>query len=139
MHSAERMSGVDRAWLLMDHPSNPMTVIGLLVLESPLKPEELHELVVSRFLRFDRFRCIPVTNTSSGEWAESRHFNAQDHISCVALPQPGSQAELEALLGELAGTPFNRDRPLWSFHLVERYRKGSALIVRIHHCYADVV
>jgi hypothetical protein len=28
-------------------------------------------------------------------------------------------------------------RPLWSFHLVENYQGGSAIIVRIHHCYAD--
>src|SRR5208337_4696391 len=41
------------------------------------------------------------------------------------------------LAGELASAPFNAGRPLWSFHLVERYQGGSALIVRIHHCYAD--
>lgn len=137
MHTTERMSGVDRAWLLMDRPSNPMMVIGLLVLESPLRRDELRQRVASRFLRFDRFRCIPVTGTSSGEWAESRHFDVQDHISCVALPAPAGQPELQSLLGELAGTPFNRDRPLWSFHLIEHYRGGSAIIVRIHHCYAD--
>jgi WS/DGAT/MGAT family acyltransferase len=40
-------------------------------------------------------------------------------------------------VGELASTPFNPCRPLWSFHLVERYQGGSAIIVRVHHCYAD--
>lgn len=131
------MSGVDRAWLLMDHASNPMTVIGLLVLESPLTAQALRELLVSRFLRFKRFRCTPTTNASSGEWTESPHFDVRDHISCVALPAPARQAQLESLLGELASTPFNRNRPLWSFHLIERYGEGSAIIVRIHHCYAD--
>jgi diacylglycerol O-acyltransferase / wax synthase len=137
MPTAERMSGVDRAWLLMDHPSNPMTVIGLLVLESRLGRDELRGLIAGRFLRFERFRCMPVMDVSSGAWVASQHFAVDDHISCVALPAPAEQAELESLLGELAGTPFNRDRPLWSFHLVERYRGGSAVIVRIHHCYAD--
>ena len=28
-------------------------------------------------------------------------------------------------------------RPLWQFHLIERYEGGSALIVRIHHCIGD--
>ena len=26
---------------------------------------------------------------------------------------------------------------MWQFHLVENYDGGSALIARIHHCYAD--
>jgi WS/DGAT/MGAT family acyltransferase len=26
---------------------------------------------------------------------------------------------------------------MWQFHVVERYRRGSALVVCIHHCYAD--
>ena len=34
-------------------------------------------------------------------------------------------------------TPLPPARPLWQFHLVERYDGGSALVVRIHHCYAD--
>jgi len=81
MHTAERMSGVDRAWLLMDHPSNPMTVIGLLVLASPLGRDELRELITRRFLAFERFRCIPVTEVASGEWVESGHFDVDDHLS----------------------------------------------------------
>ena len=28
-------------------------------------------------------------------------------------------------------------RPLWQFHLIERYDGGSAVVMRIHHCYAD--
>jgi WS/DGAT/MGAT family acyltransferase len=139
MNAAQRMSGVDRAWLLMDRPSNPMTVIGLLILESPLSREQLRELVASRFLRFERFRCIPEADVTSASWVAAPHFELADHLSCVALPAPAGQPELEGYLGELASTPFNRNRPLWSFHLVENYRGGSALIVRIHHCYADGV
>jgi len=139
MPTAERMSGVDRAWLLMDHPSNPMTVIGLLVLAEPLGRDALRELITRSFLRFERFRCIPVTESTGGEWVESPHFNVDDHLWSVALPAPAEQPQLEALLGELASTPFNRDRPLWSFHLITKYQGGSAVIVRIHHCYADGV
>ena len=56
MHTAERMSGVDRAWLLMDRPTNPMVVVGLLVLESSLELTQLRDLVAARFLAFHRFR-----------------------------------------------------------------------------------
>jgi len=34
-------------------------------------------------------------------------------------------------------TPLPPARPLWQFNLIERFGGGSALVVRIHHCYAD--
>jgi WS/DGAT/MGAT family acyltransferase len=60
-----------------------------------------------------------------------------DHIGYAALPRAAGQPELQTLVGELAGTQFNPLRPWWSFHLVEQYQNGSAIVVRIHHCYAD--
>jgi WS/DGAT/MGAT family acyltransferase len=33
--------------------------------------------------------------------------------------------------------PLERSHPLWQFHLIEHYKGGSALILRIHHCIAD--
>ncbi len=137
MSTAERLSGADRAWLLMDRPTNLMMVVGLIVLQGRLRRAQLRELVKSRFLQFERFRCVPVGDTWGARWVEAPQFDLDDHISCAALPAAAGQRELEALLGELAGTPFNPGRPLWSFHLIERYRGGSALIVRIHHSYAD--
>ena len=137
MTNAERLSGADRAWLLMDRPTNPMTIVALLVLERPLERRRLRALLEKRFLAFQRFRRVPVADAVGAVWVESEQFDIDDHIVSVALPAPAGQAELEALVGELASTPFNPGRPLWSFHLVERYCGGSAIIVRIHHCYAD--
>jgi WS/DGAT/MGAT family acyltransferase len=137
MGAAEHMSGVDRAWLLMDHPTNPMIVVGLLVLESSLERTQLRDLVAARFLAFHRFRCFPLADALGASWVESAQFDIEDHVFCAALPAPAGQCELETLLGELASTPFNPEKPRWSFHLVQSYRGGSAIIVRIHHCYAD--
>ena len=64
-------------------------------------------------------------------------FNIDDHVLRVALPAPHGKPELEAFAGQLASTPLNTGRPLWTFHLIEHYQGGSALIIRIHHCYAD--
>lgn len=133
----ERLSGVDRAWLLMDRPSNPMTIVALIVLGKPLGVAALRELIARRFLALPRFRCVPQSDTLGASWVEAGGLCLEDHVLAAALPAPGGQRELEALAGELAGTPFPAGRPLWSFHLVARYRQGSALIARIHHCYAD--
>jgi WS/DGAT/MGAT family acyltransferase len=137
MNMAERMSAVDRAWLLMERPTNPMMVMGLLVLHGVFSHARLREIVRERFLAFERFRSVPVTDALTASWAPAEHFNIDDHVLRVALPAPAGKRQLEDVAGELASTPFNTGRPLWTFHLVEHYQGGSALIVRIHHCYAD--
>ena len=137
MSIAENMSPVDRTWLLMERPTNPMVVMGLLILNRPLRRAALRQVVARRFLAFERFRCVPVIDTLGGRWLHYEQFNLDDHVLRIALPAPAGKRELEALAGELASSPLNPGRPLWTFHLIERYQEGSALIVRIHHCYAD--
>ncbi len=80
---------------------------------------------------------MPVVDTLGGRWVRSEQFDLNDHLLRVALPAPAGQRELEALAGDLASTPVSTGRPLWAFHLVEEYQGGSAIIVRIHHSYAD--
>jgi diacylglycerol O-acyltransferase len=139
MSTGERLSGVDRAWLRMDRPENHMIIVALIVLGRKLGRASLRSLIAQRLLLFDRFRCVPVADVLGATWTESTSFNLDDHLLPAALPAPGSQRELEALAGELAGMPFPAGRPLWTFHLIERYGAGSAIIVRIHHCYGDGV
>jgi hypothetical protein len=55
----------------------------------------------------------------------------------VSLPGAAGKAELETLVSELASTSLDFSRPLWDFRLVDNYAGGSALVIRIHHCYAD--
>lgn len=139
MSTGERLSGVDRAWLRMDRPENPMTIVGLIVLGRRLARPALRSLIAERLLAFDRFRCEPVSDALGATWTESTSFNLDDHLLSAALPEPGGQQELEAFAGELSGTPLPAGRPLWTFHLIERYGRGSAILVRIHHCYGDGV
>ncbi len=139
MSAVEQLSGVDRAWLLMERPTNPMMIIGLVILGGVLSRARLRALIAERFLTYQRFRCVPVAdNVGVGaSWIPSPGFDIDDHVLLAALPKSAGQHELEALAGELASTPLNRGRPLWTFHLVESFGSASAIIVRIHHCYAD--
>jgi WS/DGAT/MGAT family acyltransferase len=131
------MSAVDRAWLLMERRTNPMMVVGLVVLAKRLTREALRDVVTRRFLAHPRFRCRPVDDYLLGRWVEDPQLDLDAHLHHVALARGAGQPALEELVGELASTPLPQDRPMWSFHLVERYRGGSALVIRIHHCYAD--
>src|SRR5271166_3748568 len=122
MSMGESMSAVDRAWLLMERPVNPMVVMGLLILGRPVRLAALRRIVSERFLSFERFRCAPVMEALSGRWVRAERFNLDDHVLRVALPAPAGKRELEGLAGELASTPLGSGRPLWTFHLVERYQ-----------------
>lgn len=135
--AGERLSGVDRAWLRMDRATNPMVVVALVVFDAPLPLRRLRELVAARFLRHERFRCRPVADALGGRWIPDPDFDLEHHVLAVDLPAPAAQADLEALVAGLASTPLDPARPLWTFHLVPRYQSGSALVLRIHHCYAD--
>ena len=137
MEGVEQMSRVDRAWLLMERPRNPMMVVGLIVLDGSVGYRRLRNLISEHLLVFDRFRCRPVRDTLGARWVRQAEFDLSDHVSRVTLPGGAGQHELETLVGQLASTQLSTQRPLWSFHLVENYRDGSAIIVRIHHCYAD--
>jgi diacylglycerol O-acyltransferase len=133
----ESMSSVDVAWLRMDRPSNLMVICGVLVLHDRITVAALRATLHSRFLRFDRFRQRPVATLKGFEWQSDEHFDLARHIERLALRRGAGDDELETLVSRLVSKPLDPDKPLWQFHLVDGYRGGAALIVRIHHCYAD--
>ena len=56
----------------------------------------------------------------------------------VALPSPGGPRELAAFVGEVAGWPLDRDRPLWQMWVAEGLEHGHvALIAKVHHAAID--
>jgi len=133
----ERMSSVDTAWLRMDSPGNSMMIVGVSATATPLPPAGFRRMIEQRFLCFTRFRHRPVADALGASWVEDLDFDLDAHLKLVVLPEPAGKAELEALAAELASTPLDPRRPMWQFHLVERYKGGSAWIMRVHHCYAD--
>ena len=133
----ERMSSVDVAWLRMDRPSNLMMICGVLVLGQRIDRARLEATLTRRFLRFPRFRQRPVQTPGGYQWQTDARFALAHHVQKIALPRGAGDVELEALVSELVSAPLDPAHPLWQFHLVANYRGGSALILRIHHCYAD--
>lgn len=133
----EPMSRVDNAWLRMETPTNLMMITSVLMFDDALDMDKLLALLESRFLRFRRFRQRPVEVGGVAFWEDDPDFDLRAQVRLTALPGAGGREELEELVSELAGTALDASRPMWQFHVVERYGSGSALISRIHHCYAD--
>lgn len=133
----ERISGVDTAWLRMENPTNLMMIVGVMIFEGRLDPARVRRTIERRFLAYHRFRQRAVQDASGAWWEDDPNFDLDSHVHRTALPGLADKAELEALVSDLASTPLDASKPLWQFHVVDRYGDGSALILRLHHCYAD--
>ena len=137
----EPMSRVDTAWLRMERPTNPMMITGVLMFAEPMSLVQLKKVIQQRFLAYKRFAQKPVEGATGAQWVEDEHFDLDWHVRLSGLPGKGSPAAekkaLERFASQLASSPLDPTKPLWQFHLVERYQGGSALVARIHHCYAD--
>jgi WS/DGAT/MGAT family acyltransferase len=133
----ERISGVDTAWLRMDQPTNLMMIVGVWMFEGRLELDAVRRTVATRFLAFRRFGQCAVQDAAGAWWQEPDSFDIADHVVSTRLPGRGGKRELERLVSELASTPLDPARPLWQFHVIDNYAGGSALVMRIHHCYAD--
>lgn len=134
---SETMSNVDAAWLHMDGPTNRMTVVGVLMFDTPLDLDRLRSLVEARMLRFPRFRQKVVRGALGPSWEPDPDFDLDRHLRTVELPVPGGQAELQDYVSSQTAEPLDPDRPLWRFDFIPRYRAGSALVCRVHHCIGD--
>lgn len=137
----EPMSLVDTAWLRMERPTNPMMITGVLMLDEPMTLEKFKKLVSKRFLAYPRFRQKAVDTPAGAAWLEDQDFDLDWHVRMTALPgRSDSKSEkkaFERFVSQMASTPLDKSKPLWQFHLVEKYGGGSALVARIHHSYAD--
>ncbi len=131
------MSRVDTAWLRMESPTNLMMITGVMVLQGRVDFEHLKLIFDRRLLAYERFLQRPVQVNGNSCWQTDRHFDIESHICRTALPGRADKSELQALASRLASTRLDPARPMWQVHLVEDYQGDSALILRMHHCYAD--
>ena len=143
--SGERMSKVDTAWLRMDSAANLMMIVGVWQLAPGVKYAAVCERIENSLLKYERFKQRVVEDAAGATWVKDRHFDLAKHVVLEQLPRVAKGHEQEALqdrVAELAMLPLDPKRPLWQIHLIEDYTgpdgvRGSAMIVRIHHCIAD--
>ncbi len=131
------MSRVDNAWLRMERPTNLMMITGVMMFETPVNITRLKKVIKDRFMAYPRFRQKVVDTPTGACWQEDGDFDLDYHVRLSALPGKADKVALERFVSQMASTPLDKTKPLWQFHLVEKYDGGSALVTRIHHCYAD--
>jgi WS/DGAT/MGAT family acyltransferase len=144
--SGERMTKVDTAWLRMDCDANLMMIVGVWQLAPGVKHAAVCERIENSLLKYNRFKQRVMEDAAGATWVNDRKFDLANHVVLETLPKAtkGShqQGALQDRVAELATQRLDPKRPLWQIHLIEDYTgpdgvKGSAMVVRIHHCIAD--
>jgi hypothetical protein len=122
----------------MERPTNPMTITAVFTFAEPLRHAALTALVRDQLLAHARFRQRVVDGGAGHpRWEDVPDVDLDAHVVRVTLPEHAGREALEALVSGLMSQCLPKDRPHWQFHLVERYRGGSALVARVHHCIGD--
>lgn len=134
--AGEPISGVDIAWLRMDTPTNLMIINSMLIIDS-IDFEAFKTTVRHRFLTFSRFTKRPVCHSGQYFWEVDPYFDLDNHVHKVALTGRADKASLQAYLADQLSVTFDPAKPLWQIQFVENYQDGVAVILRVHHCYAD--
>lgn len=130
------LNGVDVAWLRMDSPTNLM-IINAMMITDPMEFADFRSTIYHRFLLFPRFLTRPTHTSGSYVWEVDPFFDLDNHVKKVALPGAASKKELQQYVADQASVPLDPTKPLWQIQFVENYQEGVAVLLRVHHCYAD--
>jgi WS/DGAT/MGAT family acyltransferase len=140
---------LDSAFITLEVPSAPLHIGAIIELElhDDLDPiarfdriketvrSRLHEIPVltQRILRTPFDLAWPV-------FAEDPDFDLDYHVVRRAVPFPGGEAELDALVGRVMSRELVPDRPLWEMNVIEGLADGrAAIVIKIHHALVDGV
>ncbi len=139
MSERHRLGVQDALWLEMDRPTNLMVVDSLVWTATPIDWQRFHAVVRQRvWERYSVFRSVVVRGEDGAwYWDEQPGSDFEWHITHVALPEPGGDAELQDLIASQRTIALDRDRPLWRMFCVDGFKGGSALVIRTHHAIAD--
>lgn len=128
-------------WNLEKDPHLAATVANLTLLDrSPdrdrLRARMAHAVAVVARLRQ---RVVPALGRlAPPEWREDPDFDLDRHLRWMALPAPGDDPALRALVAALVQQPFDRTRPLWEFTVIEGLPDGrAAMLLKLHHSITD--
>ena len=140
----QRMSAQDASFLHIETEAAPMHVGGVSIFEGPPPAfEEFLAVVGAKLSLVPRYRQVvrhvPL-ELANPVWVDDPHFNLRYHVRRTALPAPGGDSELKALVGRVMSQNLDRAKPLWEVWLVEGLDEGRwGLLSKVHHCMVDGV
>ena len=128
-------------WTLDGDPRLSSTIANLTLLDRRPDEARLIRRLGSAAASVPRLRQRVVPSPGGlapPSWVDVADFDVRDHVRRLDLgKRVGRRALLDATMAAVA-EPFDRDRPLWEFVLVDHLADGGAgLLLRIHHTLTD--
>ena len=144
--SMQQLTGLDAAFLALETANSTGHVGGVCILDPQDAPAPLTLARLTEVLG-DRLPLVPVLrrkllNVPLGldqpYWVDDPNFDIEYHIREIALPRPGSEAQLTEQVARLHARPLDRSRPLWEIYLITGLaRRRAAVYTKIHHSAID--
>jgi diacylglycerol O-acyltransferase len=144
----QQLTGMDASFLALETANATGHVGGLSVLDPSTASEPL-TLARLTGVMAERLPLVPVLrrkllNVPLGldqpYWIDDADFDIEYHVREIALPRPGSDAQLTEQVSRLHARPLDRSRPLWELYLITGLaRKRAAVYSKIHHAAVDGV
>jgi len=138
----DRLTATDASFLAQEGPTAHMHVGGVMIFDGP--PPGYVEFVNhirSRLHLVPRYRqklAFPPLETGRPLWVDDASFNLEYHVRHTALPAPGSEDQLRALVARIHSQQLDRAKPLWETWLVQGLEGDRfALISKSHHALVD--
>ena len=134
---SEPMSAVDRAWLDMDDPCNPMVISAIFQLEGPVDAANLQKVMVERLLRYPRFRQRVDRSQGAPRWVTEKNLDFHHHVHVRRLPHGANERELRKAISAEVSRELDHHRPLWRLLLYPCPSGPVTVLFRAHHALAD--
>ena len=138
-HRNHPLSAVDRAWLEMDEPSNPMVISAIFQLEGPVDAARLQKVMVERLLRYPRFRQRIERLPSAPEWVEEAQLDFSYHVAVKRMAPGAGDRELRKAISAEVSRELDHARPMWRLILFPCPSGKVTVLFRAHHALADGV
>ena len=144
----QQLTGLDASFLALETANTTGHVGGLAVLDPRDAPKPLTLARLTDVLA-ERIPLVPVLrrkllNVPFGldqpYWTDDPYFDIEYHVRELALPRPGSDAQLTEQVSRLHARPLDRTRPLWEIYLITGLaHRRAAVYTKIHHAAIDGV
>jgi diacylglycerol O-acyltransferase / wax synthase len=141
-----QLTGLDAAFLALETANATGHVGGVCVLDpkdapKPVTLARLTEVLSERLCEVPVLRRkllnVPL-GLDQPYWIDDPNFDIEYHIREIALPRPGSYAQLTEQVSRLHARPLDRSRPLWEIYLITGLaKKQIAVYTKIHHSAID--
>lgn len=124
----------DSAWLALERPENPMTITVMLRVDG-LTAGRLREFLSIYWVAWERFLYRPVWKAPAWYWQKDPTFSVSHHLDVVL--DRFDREHLQDWVSDRLNEPLPLYRPAWKFWLAANAEGGAAVLLRLHHCYAD--